>query len=184
MGDYSGAGGLGAVTLTGTPAAGQVPTATSATAATWQTPATGLTAVPAVSAAGSKAGNYTTVSAVFADVDAVNLAPSIAAAAGDILLVTCQLTMFSSNAAADVIIRFICTTSGTVSPQLLGSASASGNALPATLAWSHTVAAGDIAAGVVAVKLQFSEDGGGLITGSIQNVATEYPVMTLANLKH
>lgn len=33
-------GGLGNVTLTGTPSSGQVPTATSSTTATWQTPST------------------------------------------------------------------------------------------------------------------------------------------------
>ena len=136
--------------------------------------------IPAGSAVGSNGGNITRTANTFGDVTGISA--SVAAVAGDILMVVANGTWQFSTTGSTLFFRTITVTgSNELVRRSVKPAAAS---LPTTFSLSalYTVVSGDISGGAVAVKLQFASDGVNTLT--VINSALDDPNIFVVNLTH
>lgn len=146
----------------------------------WIAPTTAPIVPISVYAEGSKGGDYSTTSAVYANIGTITA--SIPATIGDVLELQFNGMFYGFNG-QNVHVRF--TTNGNAgSPEQWFTGT--GAILYAGHRCRHVVVSGDISAGVVPVAIQWSVDGG--VSAGISNVLSSpaplWPTLTVTNWKH
>lgn len=135
--------------------------------------------VSAVSVNGSGGGDITTTSSPFVDITGITT--SISAAAGDKLLVA-FFAELTASATATITVRTITTTgshnTGGYTYQISGAGALQ---VPIQEVSLYTVVSGDISAGLVAIKAQWSTSAG---TATAKNSAGVVPTLVITNLLH
>jgi len=146
---------------------------------TWVNPAGLAVTIPTLRAQGTGAGDYTTSSTTFVDVDATNLAPNIAAAAGDVLLITFMAELSAGAGTMAVTLNIGGTTVGDTLGLFFIPTGIS--QMTSTIAYQHVVTSGQISGGHVLIKPRYSTSAG---TATIYNrSAVVRPYLTVANLR-
>lgn len=135
-----------------------------------------------VSAKGDGGGNHTTTSSTFADIHATLYDLSIAAVAGDQLLITFSTQWFHSAVDSQLRIRFTAAGTAIASMPTNGLYCSSERASTSKyneFAWTHTVVSGDISGGLVAVVPQFATNAS---TATVRNDTTNgLPLFRIVN---
>ena len=135
-------------------------------------------AIGAASANGNNGGDFTMTSASFTDV--TNATATIAAAAGDILFVTCKFQWLISSAVQAQFTIITTTGSHTIDYGFI-TPPANEDQLW-TFAGEYTVVSGDISAGNVAVKLRAASNGAATLT--VRNSSSAVWRISIINLLH